>query len=46
MKEKSHKGQKHKGCSMCKYYKQVGNGKDRHPPRDLRQLNYIWSPWA
>jgi len=39
MKDKSHKGQRHKGCPMCKYYKQVGNGKDRKPPRDRRILS-------
>ena len=39
MKEKSHKGQRHKGCcAMCGAYKQSGNGRDRRPARDRRQL--------
>ncbi len=38
MREKSHKGQRHKGCSLCDWEKRAGNGSDRRPARDARQL--------
>ncbi|HSS36984.1 MAG TPA: hypothetical protein VLR93_11980 [Patescibacteria group bacterium] len=38
MKEKSHKGQRHKGCGLCAPEKRAGNGQDRRPARDRRQL--------
>ena len=31
MREKSHKGQRHKGCGLCDWDKRTGNGKDRRP---------------
>lgn len=39
MKEKSHKGQKHKGCALCDQDKRAGNGQERRPARDRRQLD-------
>lgn len=46
MREKSHKGQKHKGCAWCNPEKRAGNGIDRRPARDRRQLERIldWPP--
>ena len=38
MKEKSHKGQRHKGCGLCDIEKRIGNSADRRPVRDWRQL--------
>ena len=38
MHEKSHKGQRHKGCSLCDWEKRAGNGADRRPAGDVRQL--------
>ena len=38
MKEKSHKGQRHKGCGLCDMEKRAGNGSERRPPRDRRQI--------
>lgn len=38
MREKSHKGQKHKGCGLCDTDKRAGNGQERRPVRDRRQL--------
>ena len=38
MHEKSHKGQRHKGCGLCDREKRAGNGSDRRPARDVRQL--------
>ncbi len=38
MREKSHKGQKHKGCGLCDTDKRAGNGQERRPIRDRRQL--------
>ena len=38
MKDKSHKGQRHKGCSLCDWDKRAGNGADRRPARDRRQI--------
>ena len=38
MKDKSHKGQRHKGCFWCNPYKQLGNAEERRPARDRRQL--------
>jgi len=37
MKEKSHKGQRHKGCGLCDQEKRAGNAADRRPARDRRQ---------
>ena len=37
MKEKSHKGQRHKGCGLCDREKRSGNAADRRPARDRRQ---------
>jgi hypothetical protein len=39
MREKSHKGQRHKGCGMCKPAKRHGNGQDRRPVRDRRRID-------
>ena len=38
MKDKSHKGQRHKGCGLCDREKRAGNGADRRPARDARQI--------
>jgi hypothetical protein len=38
MKEKSHKGQRHKGCALCDIEKRAGNGAGRRPPRDQRRI--------
>jgi hypothetical protein len=38
MKDKSHKGQRHKGCNLCDWEKRAGNGAIRRPARDRRQL--------
>jgi hypothetical protein len=38
MKEKSHKGQRHKGCAYCNPSKQSGNAGDRRPASDRRQI--------
>ena len=38
MKEKSHKGQRHKGCGLCDIEKRSGNSTERRPARDRRQL--------
>ena len=38
MKEKSHKGQRHKGCGLCDTDKRAGNGAERRPVRDRRQI--------
>lgn len=38
MKDKSHKGQRHKGCGLCSYEKRAGNGADRRPARDRRAI--------
>ncbi len=38
MKEKSHKGQRHKGCGYCDTDKRSGNGEARRPYRDQRRL--------
>ena len=38
MKEKSHKGQRHKGCGLCDIDKRAGNGPDRRPARDRRLM--------
>jgi hypothetical protein len=38
MREKSHKGQRHKGCALCDQEKRAGNGGDRRPARDRRQI--------
>jgi len=38
MKDKSHKGQRHKGCDLCDQEKRAGNGSDRRPARDRRQI--------
>jgi hypothetical protein len=38
MKEKSHKGQRHKGCGLCDIEKRIGNGAERRAARDRRQL--------
>jgi hypothetical protein len=38
MKERSHKGQRHKGCSLCDWDKRAGNGIDRRPAHERRQL--------
>jgi len=37
-KEKSYKGQRHKGCGLCDMEKRAGNGAERRPARDRRQL--------
>jgi hypothetical protein len=39
MKEKSHKGQKHKGCALSDQQKRAGNGAERRPARDRRHLD-------
>lgn len=39
MKEKSHKGQRHKGCALCDVEKRAGNGAERRPARDRRQID-------
>ena len=36
--EKSHKGQRHKGCGLCDTEKRAGNAAERRPARDRRQL--------
>ena len=38
MKEKSHKGQRHKGCGLCNWEKRAGNSELRRPIRDRRQF--------
>jgi hypothetical protein len=38
VKEKSHKGQRHKGCGLCDIEKRAGNSAARRPARDRRQL--------
>jgi hypothetical protein len=38
MKDKSHKGQRHKGCGLCDQAKRAGNGADRRPARDRRMI--------
>ena len=38
MKEKSHKGQRNKGCGLCDWDKRAGNNEARRPIRDRRQL--------
>lgn len=38
MKEKSHKGQRHKGCGLCDTDKRAGNGLERRPHRDHRWI--------
>ena len=38
MKDKSHKGQRHKGCGLCDIEKRIGNSVERRPARDRRQL--------
>ena len=38
MKNKSHKGQRHKGCGLCDIEKRAGNGAARRPARDRRQI--------
>ena len=38
MKDKSHKGQRHKGCNLCDWDKRAGNGADRRPAQDRRQI--------
>ncbi len=40
MKDKSHKGQRHKGCGLCDVEKRAGNGAERHPARDRRQVAF------
>jgi hypothetical protein len=37
VKDKSHKGQRHKGCGLCDREKRAGNAADRRPARDRRQ---------
>jgi hypothetical protein len=37
--EKSHKGQRHKGCVLCDVEKRAGNGAERRPARDRRQID-------
>lgn len=41
MREKSHRGQKHKGCGLCDQEKRAGNARDRRPVRDHRQLERL-----
>jgi hypothetical protein len=38
MKDKSHKGQRHKGCGLCDQEKRSGNGAERRPARDRRGI--------
>jgi hypothetical protein len=38
MKDKSQKGQRHKGCGLCDIEKRAGNGATRRPARDRRQI--------
>jgi len=38
VKEKSHKGQRHKGCGLCDQEKRAGNAADRRPARDRKQV--------
>ena len=38
MKEKSHKGQRHKGCGLCDIEKRAGNGATRRPASDRRKI--------
>jgi len=38
MKDKSHKGQRHKGCGLCDTDKRAGNGSDRRPVSDRRKI--------
>jgi hypothetical protein len=38
MEEKSHKGQRHKGCGLCDIEKRIGNSAERRPARDRRQF--------
>jgi hypothetical protein len=38
VKDKSYKGQRHKGCGLCDIEKRAGNGAERRPARDRRQI--------
>lgn len=38
MKDKSHKGQRHKGCGLCDTEKRAGNGAMRRPAADRRKV--------
>lgn len=38
MKDKSHKGQRHKGCPLCDQEKRAGNAQERRPARDRREI--------
>jgi hypothetical protein len=38
MKDKSHKGQRHKGCGLCDREKRAGNGAARRPIADRRAI--------
>jgi hypothetical protein len=38
MKDKSHKGQRHKGCGLCTPEKRAGNGGERRPASDRRRM--------
>ena len=40
MKDKFHKGQRHKGCGLCDAEKRAGNGEERRPARDRRQVGF------
>lgn len=38
MKDKSHKGQRHKGFGLCDIEKRAGNGAMRRPASDRRKV--------
>ena len=38
VKDKSHKGQRHKGCGLCSIEKRIGNSAERRPAKDRRQI--------
>ena len=46
MNNKSHKGQRHKGCGLCDVEKRAGNGSERRPAADRRQIERLRSEMA
>jgi hypothetical protein len=38
VKERSHQGQRHKGCGLCDPDKRRGNAAERRPARDRREI--------
>jgi len=45
VKDKSHKGQRHKGCGLCDIEKRSGNSAERRPARDRRQIDRVRDVW-